>query len=336
MRIFVGGLPAGATKHDVVELFARFGAADAGVVLPRDRRTRRRKGIAYVEIPDSEHARAAIAVFAGFVLAGKALTVCVARDRPRRRPRPELAVIAGICAAGLGAFSAARADQPSVDVGLTLNPIIGGIHESFNDRTRVPPVPIPLFELRARYGPFEMNLSGLPPVASVRLDDVLQGHTSTRLSLFEGVVRVWDPRRRFSAGLGPTFYNQSTHYSDAVEIAGTGETQFSRVAGLAYQAGYGAPFRHGRFEAVVNYSPAMLGTQHTIYDVPHYRPRADPERAEQIDTGLRYTRPAGARGDVILGLRYVNYTARYTRGGGLSDRNVGLLAVIGYRLRIAR
>jgi hypothetical protein len=199
----------------------------------------------------------------------------------------------------------------------------------------VPPVPIPLVEVRSRYGPFEIDLQGLPPIASVRAYNPTEGHTSTQLSVFEGIARVWDPLHRFSAGIGQTLYNQSTHYADPVEIAGTGETQFSRVTGVTYQAGYGVPVGIGRLEAVVNYAPAMLGTQFTIYDVSRYTPRSDPERAEQIDTSVRFTRPAGRRGELILGLRYVNYTAKYDEPhGGLSDRNVGLLPTIGYRTRI--
>jgi hypothetical protein len=334
MRIFVGGLPAKATKDDVVRLFQQFGADEAAVVLPRDRRTRRRKGFAYVEVADVERARAAIAVFAGFTIEGKALTVCAADERPPKRSRRNLGILFGLCAAGIAA-PAARADPGTTDIGLTLNPVIGGIHQSFDDLVHVPPVPIPLIEVRHRQGPFELDLSGLPPIASVRSDDPIQGRTSTQLSVFEGIARVWDPRHRFSAGAGQTLYNQSTHYLDAIEIAGTGETQFSRVTGVTYQAGYGAPFRAGRFEAVFNYAPAMLGTQYTIYNNPQYRPRIDPEKAEQVDTAVRYVHAISPRADLILGLRYINYTARYAeRRGGLSDRNVGLLPVIGYRTRI--
>jgi hypothetical protein len=251
--------------------------------------------------------------------------------KARRRIVVALLAFAGV---GLRAAPAARADPASTDIGLTLNPILGGIHESFNDLTHVPPIPIPLIEVRQRYGPFELDLDGLPPVASVRSYNTTQGHTSTTLSVFEGTLRVWDPLHRFSAGIGQTLYNQSTHYLDPVEIAGTGETQFSRITGISYQAGYEVPFRHGRIEAAFNFAPAMLGTQYTIYDVAHYTPRADPERAEQIDTTVRYIRRAG-HGETIVGLRYVNYTASYgAPRGGLSDRNVGLLIVLGYRTRI--
>lgn len=336
MRIFVGGLPRTATKDDVVRLFAQFGAGDDDVVLPRDRRTRRRKGFAYVEIADSERARSAIAMFAEFEFDGKPLTVCAAADRPLKRPR-RLAVVFAILAAGLHAASPACADQLSGDFGLTLNPIVGGIHESFNDTTHLPPVPIPLLELRGRYGPFEIDLDGLPPLASVRSENRRQGRTSTRLSVFEGIIRVWDPLHRFSAGIGQTLFNQSTHYADPIEIAGTGETQFSRVTGVTYQLGYGVPYGRGRFEAVFNYAPAMIGTQFTLYDVGRFAGRADPEKAGFVDTAVRFVHPVGGRDDIIFGLRYVNYTAQYAaQNGGLSDRNVGLLPVIGYRAHLGR
>lgn len=338
MRIFVGGLPRTATKDDLVRLFRQFGASDNDVVLPRDRRTHRRKGVAFVEIADAQRARAAIAIFAGFEFEGKPLTVCPAEDRPVKRPgRRTLSIALAFVAATLQAATRAQADQLSTDLALTLNPIVGGVHESFNDLTHLPPVPIPLLELRTRYGPFEVDLGGLPPLASVRSDNTRQGRTSTRLSVFEGVARVWDPLHRFSFGIGQTLYNQSTHYLDPVEIAGTGETQFSRVTGIHYQAGYGAPFARGRIEAEFNYAPAMLGTQYTLYDVGYHPGRADPERAEQIDTAVRYVRGSGLRGEFIVGLRYINYTAQYAMpGGGLSDRNVGLLPVFGYRIRIGR
>ncbi|MGD0472925.1 MAG: hypothetical protein ABSB70_06880 [Candidatus Velthaea sp.] len=337
MRIFVGGLPQRANKDDIVRLFRQFGANETGVVLPRDRRTRRRKGFAYVEIPDAERARAAIDVFSGFSLDGKALTVCVADERPKKRPRRLPAVLLAICALGTSVSSTARADEASADLGLTLNPVLYGLHESFNDRVHVPPVPIPLIEFRERYGPFELDLSGLPGVASVRSDDITQGRTSTQLSVFTGMLRVWDPLHRFSAGIGQTLYNQSTHYLDPVEIAGTGERQFSRVTGLTYQAGYAVPYHAGRFEAVFNYAPAMVGTQYTTYDVAQYAPRINPEKAGQIDTGVRYVHSIGTHSEAIIGLRYLNYTSSYVGGrGGLSDRNVGLLAVVGLRTRIGR
>ncbi|MFN2460960.1 MAG: hypothetical protein ABR591_09770 [Candidatus Velthaea sp.] len=246
MRIFVGGLPRTATKDDIVRLFRQFGAGDDDVVLPRDRRTRRRKGFAYVEIPDAARADAAIATFANFEIDGKALTVCRAEDRPPKRPRKRMFAVAGIIAAAVFAAAPARADVASTDAALTLNPLFGT-----------------LVELRHRSGPVEIVLGGLPPIASAASYDALQGHSSTHLSIFDGTIRIWDALRRFSAGVGETVYNQSTHYADAVEIPGTGDTQYSRVAGAHYELGYRAPYRAGSLEAALAVAPRMLGTQFT-------------------------------------------------------------------------
>lgn len=87
IRLFVGGLPAAATKQEVFKLFRRFGAREEAVVLPRDRRTRRKKGFAYVELESIGAAEAAIAMFHGFEIAGKPLTVTMAEDRPAARGR---------------------------------------------------------------------------------------------------------------------------------------------------------------------------------------------------------------------------------------------------------
>ncbi|MGB8266916.1 MAG: RNA-binding protein [Candidatus Velthaea sp.] len=87
MRLFVGGLPRTATKEDVVRLFRQFGVTEEGVVLPRDRRTHRRKGFAYVDVPDAASGERAIAVFSGFEVEGKPLTVCAAENRPLRKRR---------------------------------------------------------------------------------------------------------------------------------------------------------------------------------------------------------------------------------------------------------
>ena len=84
IRLFVGGLPTSATKDDVFKLFRRFGAREETIALPRDRRTRRKKGVAFIELESIGAAEAAIAMFHGFEIAGKPLTVCLAEDRPVR------------------------------------------------------------------------------------------------------------------------------------------------------------------------------------------------------------------------------------------------------------
>ena len=228
----------------------------------------------------------------------------------------------------------AWAGDSTTDIALTLNPIFG-THRSFNDKTTPPPVPVPLLELRHRSGPLELILTGLPPLGSVRSNDGVQGRTSTSISIFDGTARVWDPLHRFSIGVGQTLYNQSTHYLDGPEIPGVGDTQYSRITGGHYELGYHVPVRGNAFEATFSVAPRMRGTQFTAYDIATIPTRVDPEIATQIDTAIRFVHRAGKRSEILYGLRYVNYTARYDeRSGTLSDRNCGLLPVFGYRVRL--
>lgn len=87
IRLFVAGYPREATKDDLLRLFRQFGVDEEGVTFPRDRRSRRKKGFAYINVPDDRSADAAIKAFNLFEIDGKALTVIRASDRPPKRPR---------------------------------------------------------------------------------------------------------------------------------------------------------------------------------------------------------------------------------------------------------
>ncbi len=87
IRLFVAGYPREASKTDLLALFKQFGAGEDDVTFPRDRRSRRKKGYAYVNVTDERSADAAIKAFNLFEIDGRALTVIRASDRPLKRPR---------------------------------------------------------------------------------------------------------------------------------------------------------------------------------------------------------------------------------------------------------
>lgn len=87
IRLFVAGYPREATKDDLLQLFRQFGAGEADITFPRDRRSRRKKGYAYVNVSDERAADAAIQAFNLFEIGGKQLTVIRAADRPVKIPR---------------------------------------------------------------------------------------------------------------------------------------------------------------------------------------------------------------------------------------------------------
>jgi hypothetical protein len=229
----------------------------------------------------------------------------------------------------------ALADPPSGDFGVTLNPVVGGYHESFDDIIKLPPVPVPLLEASYKVSIFEVTGYGLPPTIAIPYTDATQGSTALRLSIFDGTFRVWDGSGHVALGAGETVYNQTTHYATAdVFAASGGERQYSRIAGAHYEIATRLPFRGGRIETSLRYAPVLLGTQVSTYE-DGTPTRLNPERGEQIDGDVRYVHHAGAHMDAVLGVRYVNFTAAYDVPlRPLSDRNAAVLPSFGYLWRL--
>jgi hypothetical protein len=245
------------------------------------------------------------------------------------------------CAAALTLLLAALpasavAEPSSTTVGLTLNPSFG-VHESFNDTVHVPPVPVPLIEVSHRFDRFELLATGLPPTVAIPYQDPIQSQTWLRITILDATLRAYDRSGRFAVGLGETIYNQTTHYARADFYPATGEQQYSRIVGMHIELLARLPFRAGSLETSIRYAPTMLGTQVSTYESSAALTRFDPERGQQIDTSVRYIHRIDAHREAILGLRYVNFTARYdVPKRPLSDRNAGLLPSFGYRWRISR
>ena len=86
MNIFVGNLAFSATDHALRQLFEPYGVVDK-INIITDRDTGRSKGFGFVEMPESQAAKAAIQGLNGTELEGRALTVNEAKPRePRRAP----------------------------------------------------------------------------------------------------------------------------------------------------------------------------------------------------------------------------------------------------------
>jgi RNA recognition motif-containing protein len=87
VRLLVRGIAPGVPVTEIAALFAPFKADPERIAIPRDRRTRRRKGIAFVIVPDDGHAQRAIDALQNAVLGEKTLTVERAAPPPPRRGR---------------------------------------------------------------------------------------------------------------------------------------------------------------------------------------------------------------------------------------------------------
>ena len=87
VRLLIRGIAKGVSSTEIAERFAPFGGDPERIALPRDRRTRRRKGIAYVFVPSAHAARAAIDALNDTMLQDKQITIEIAAERPPKKPR---------------------------------------------------------------------------------------------------------------------------------------------------------------------------------------------------------------------------------------------------------
>ena len=80
-KLYVGNLPFSATEDAVRTLFAQHGTVDS-VAMIMDRDTGQPRGFAFVEMPNSDAARA-MQSLNGQDMGGRALKVNEAQDKPR-------------------------------------------------------------------------------------------------------------------------------------------------------------------------------------------------------------------------------------------------------------
>jgi len=84
MRLFAGGLSQDTKEDDLKQAFEKFGEVES-VKIIIDHNTNRSKGYGFIDMPDTEQAKAAIEGLNGSDLKGAKITVNEARPRNERR-----------------------------------------------------------------------------------------------------------------------------------------------------------------------------------------------------------------------------------------------------------
>jgi len=84
MNIYVGNLSYDLGENDLRKEFEQYGAVDS-VKIIIDRHTNRSKGFGFIDMPDDEEAKKAIAELDGKEISGRPLRVNEARPREERR-----------------------------------------------------------------------------------------------------------------------------------------------------------------------------------------------------------------------------------------------------------
>ncbi len=80
MKIFVASLPFKLEENDIRETFEEYGEVSS-VKLVLDKETGKKKGFGFVEMPDDEQARKAIADLNGLEIYGRAIAVAQAEEK---------------------------------------------------------------------------------------------------------------------------------------------------------------------------------------------------------------------------------------------------------------
>jgi hypothetical protein len=248
------------------------------------------------------------------------------------------AIVASLALATLIALAPPTASADPIDASLaaTLN-LLSGRHEvgsGVSDRLTLAPLPLAEFELR--YGNESVRVEGLPAVTIRFGNGGTDNALATQLSILNGTYRHAFAGGWF-VGAGQTVYNQATTYAPSPFDP---NLQYSRVTGPRFEIGRIATFGRTTTEVRLAANPVMHGVQYSRvpYDtlaIPANVTYADPENASQIDVEARAAYRLTKHGEVLYGVRYINYVAHYVGDpGALADRNVGFAPVIGYRQRL--
>ena len=182
----------------------------------------------------------------------------------------------------------------------------------------------PLVQLHLGFSRFALHLEGIPVVSIPGIrPSVDYGQATPAIGIFQGQAEyavgggAW-------IGLGETIYNQRTPLpAQAQEVS-------SRLAGVRYTLRYRHFFNPRHFaEALVGTAPYLGGSD--VYTYLSGAPNAiKPERASEIDASLEfgYTQ---RRSQWLIGVRTLNFTARYPLTGEAADRNVGIGPIVEWR-----
>lgn len=185
----------------------------------------------------------------------------------------------------------------------------------------------PLLQFHLVRDRFALHVEGIPVVSIPGTrPSVMYGQATPKLGIFNGQFEYATAQnRRLWLGLGETVYNQRT------PLPAQNQEVSSRLAGVRYTVRYRRAMHARRFvEALFGAAPTLTGS-----DVYRYGDGVTPnvikqERASEVDASLAlgYVRRTS---EWLVGIRTVNFAARFTATGEAADRNVGVGPMIEWR-----
>jgi len=152
------------------------------------------------------------------------------------------------------------------------------------------------------------------------------GQATPAIGIFNGDVEyALDRHSQWWVGLGETIYNQRTPLPAQAQVVS------SRLAGVRYVVRYRRALPHAHFiEATVGAAPYLGGSDVYVFTGNVAPPVIKPERASEVDASAEFGLTL-RHSQWLVGVRTLNFTARYPVTGLPADRNVGLGPIIEWR-----
>ncbi len=170
-----------------------------------------------------------------------------------------------------------------------------------------------------------LHLEGIPPVSLPQKPSANYGAATPQLSLINGAARfAVDPAAHLWIGVGETIINQRTPLPNLSQVVA------SRLAGVRYELTYRTPAGGSHFiEMTFGAAPHLTGSDHYTYSIPHpgvEKPEVAAEEDGQIAFGVK-----NANSELLVGLRSINFSARFALTGEAGDRNNGAGIIVEWR-----
>ncbi len=181
-----------------------------------------------------------------------------------------------------------------------------------------------IVQIEHRAGRAEVLLEGFPSHGPAQFSANSLQLYDTRLTYLGGAVRYWLRDGRTGFGLGENVYNQtSTYRIGSFNGNALNEYESSRVVGARYELLQRYVLRSGSsLDAYVAYNPRMTALLTRDFPPPLviFGNTSSPERGEQLDGQLRYSKPLG-HNRLGYGVRYVHLRMNFVHSGSLADDN---------------
>jgi len=184
----------------------------------------------------------------------------------------------------------------------------------------------PLVQVRGGGNRLALGIEGLPVVSIPGTrPSVAYGQATPKLGIFNGAAEyAVGANRSVWLGLGETVYNQRT------PLPAIGQEVSSRLAGLRYVARLRGALGDAHFwEGFIGATPTLSGADRFVF-LDGAVPATKVERASEIDASLALGWRRGAS-EWLVGVRTLNFAAKFTATGEAADRNVGVGLLLEWR-----